>query len=381
LPRELRLSSLDSKETRVVARLNSRAEYVAPGYLAYAREGTLIVQPFDERSGRLHGEPHPIVDDIYHFMSNGGAGFSFSQNGVLVYSTAAPASRVSWLDRDGKAIGPLCPPSVIGAFRISPDGSRVAIGMTERRTGTDDIWLFDRDRGVPTRLHSDPVWETQPVWSPDGTTLAYGSDRKGPPDIVAMGMSDGQGGERALVEDPAAQEYPQDFSRNGRYLAYTSTSQWPDWDIWLLPLKGNGRPIPWLRTRSSESSPRFSPDGEWIAYESDESGTSEIYVARTDAAGDKRRLSPAGGQKPRWRADGRELYYIGPGGLVMAVPVAPGAQFAAGDPSPLFPVEGIEDFDVMADGSRFLVSTPAEKTQESRIRVIVNWTSLLKGER
>ncbi len=380
LPRELRLGSLDSKESRVVARLDSRADYVAPGYLAYAREGTLIAQPFDERSGRLHGEPIPIVDGISYFMGIGTAGFSFSQNGILVYTTASPASRVTWLGRDGKASGPLGPPSVIESFRISPDGSRVAMSVTEHRTGAGDIWLFDRGRGIPTRLHSDAVGETRPVWSPDGATLAYASDRKGPPDIVTLGMSGGRGSEQALFEGPA-QEYPEDFSRDGRYLAYRSTSQWPNWDIWLLPLQGSRQPVPWLRTPSSESSPRFSPDGRWIAYESDESGVSEVYVARTDAAGDKQRLSPAGGQKPRWRGDGRELYYIGPGGLIMAVPVSPGERFTAGDPAPLFPVEDIEDFDVTADGSRFLVSAPAEKSAESRIRVIVNWTSALKGER
>src|SRR5262249_23820763 len=164
------------------------------------------------------------------------------------------------------------------------------------------------------------VGETQPVWSPDGATVAYGSERKGPPDIVAMGTSGGQGGERVLLEGPGV-EFPQDFSRDRHYLAYISASQGDNWDIWLLPLEGRGPPVPWLQTPSNESSPRFSPDGRWIAYESDESGATEVYVARTDAAGDKRRLSPAGGQKPRWRADGRGVYYIGPAGVVVPVPV------------------------------------------------------------
>jgi len=313
-------------------------------------------------------------------MGTGNAAFSFSQNGTLVYTTHSPASILTWFGRDGRAIGPLGPPSIIGAFRISPDGSRVAIHVTEPRTGESDIWLFDRGRGIPTRLHSDLVSQARPVWSPDGAILAYSSDRNGPPDIVTLGMKGGRSGEQPLFEGPV-QEYPEDFSRDGRNLAFTSTSQWPNYDIWLLPLKGNGQPVPWLRTPSSESNPRFSPDGRWIAYDSDESGTPEVYVARTDAAQDKQRLSPAGGQKPRWRADGRELYYIAPGGLVMAVPVSPGAQFTSGDPAPLFQVEDIWDFDVTADGSRFLVGAPAERSAESRIRVIVNWTSLLKGER
>src|SRR5262245_1320016 len=126
--------------------------------------------------------------------------------------------------------------------------------------------------------------------------------------------------------------------------------------------------------------PALLPGRAMDAYESYESGATEIYLARTDAAGDRRRLSPAGGEKPRWRADGRELYYIGPAGLVMAVPVSPGAQLTAGDPVPLFQVEDIEDFDVTADGSRFLVSAPAEKSVELPICVIVNWTSLLRDK-
>src|SRR5262249_1924607 len=277
---------------------------------------TLIVQPFDERSGRLRGEPTPIVDDIGYFMGIGIAVFSFSQNGILVYATAAPPSKVTWLDRDGKTIGPLGPPSVSGNFRISPDGSRVAQSITEHRTGASDIWLFERGRGVPTRLHSDDAGQIRPVWSPDGAMLAYSSDRKGPPDIVTMEVSAGRSSERALFEGPGI-EQPEDFSRDGRYLAYTSTLQWPDWDIWLLPLQG-GEPIPWLRTPSSESSPRFSPDGRWIAYASDESGATEIYVARTGAAGDRRRISPAGGEEPRWRAGGRGRNYIGPGRACVA---------------------------------------------------------------
>src|SRR5262249_10189579 len=255
---ELRLGSLDSKGSRVVARVESRAEFVAPGYLAYVREGTLIVQPFDARSARLRGEPRPIVNDVSYYMSNGFAGFSFSQSGALVYTTASPSSLVQWLSRDGKVIGPLGPPSVIGTFRISPDGSRVAMSVTERRTGTGDIWLFDRGRGIPTRLHSDPVGQTYPVWSPDGATIAYGWERKGPPDILAMGTSGGRGGERVLLEGPVV-EYPQDFSRDGHYLAYISASQWNNWDIWILSLGGSGPPVPWLQTPSNESSPRFSP--------------------------------------------------------------------------------------------------------------------------
>src|SRR5262249_57561557 len=136
-----------------------------------------------------------------------------------------------------------------------------------------------------------------------------------------MGVRGGGGGEGGRGEGRGI-EQPEDLSRDGRYLAFTSTTQWPDWDIWLLPLQG-GDPIPWLRTPASESSPRFSPDGRWIAYESYESGATEIYVARTDAAGDRRRISLAGGEEPRGRADGRGMYYIGSGGVGLARPGSP----------------------------------------------------------
>src|SRR5262249_20134041 len=155
-PRELRLGSLDSKESRLVARLDSKAEYVAPGYLVYAREGALFAQPFDERTARLHGEPRLIVDDIYYFMNIAAGGFSVSQNGLLVYITGWPTSNMLWFSRDGKEIGLLGTFASVRAFRISPDGSNVAMGLGERRTGAGDIWLFDRGRGISTRLHSDP---------------------------------------------------------------------------------------------------------------------------------------------------------------------------------------------------------------------------------
>jgi len=154
------------------------------------------------------------------------------------------------------------------------------------------------------------------------------------------------------------------------------------WNIWLLPLQGDGKPAPWAPTRFNQASPRFSPDGRWIAFESDESGDPEIYVALTEGSGEKRRISPGGGRRPAWRRDGKELYYIAPGGSLMVVPVTPGPPWGSAAPAALFRVDGeIENYDVTPDGSRFLVSLPAEKDRESPLRVILNWPSLRKGER
>jgi Tol biopolymer transport system component len=155
------------------------------------------------------------------------------------------------------------------------------------------------------------------------------------------------------------------------------------WNIWLLPLaEADRKPRPWLPTRFNQSSPRFSPDGRWIAYDSDESGDSEIYVALTEGGGEKRRLSPAGGERPRWRRDGKELYYIAPGGFVTALPVTLGSHAEPGAPVPLFRVDSeIENYDAAPDDSRFLVSMPSEKVRESPIRVILNWPAVMEKER
>jgi serine/threonine protein kinase len=378
--RELRLGSLESKESRTVARLDSRAEYVAPGYLVFVREGALYAQPFDDRKARLHGEPRLLAENVHYHLGPSNAAFSVSEAGILAYETAAPPSRLVWLDREGREIGQLGQPSVVQGLRISPEGGRVAVDIADRRTGTSDIWLFELSRGISTRLHFDPVDEILPVWSPDGSKLIYRSDRQGAPDIYEMAIAV-PGSEKPLLKEPGLQQ-AEDVSRDGRFLVYLNQMQTTVWAIWLLPLQGDRKPLPWLRTRFNLASPRFSPDGRWIAYESDESGVPEIYMALTEGGGEKRRISPAGGRRSRWRRDGKELYYIAPGSRLMALPVTLGPPLEVGAPVPLLRGEPeIENYDVAPDGSRFLVSTPAEKVRESPIRVIVNWTAALKKEK
>jgi Tol biopolymer transport system component len=378
--RELRLASLDSKGIRTLGRADSRVEYAAPGYLLSVREGALFAQPFDERQARLDGEPQLLAANAHFFYGPGHAAFSVSQAGTLVYQTAPAPSRLAWFDRGGKERGSLGQPSVVKGLRISPDGTKVAADIEDRRTGSSDIWVFEVGSGVATRLHSDPVDEIMPVWSPDGAKVLYRSDRKGPPDIYEIAIAV-PGSEKPVLEAPGVQQ-PDDVSRDGRILAYLNEVQSTVWNIWLLPLEGERKPRPWLPTRFNQTSPRFSPDGRWIAYESDESGDSEIYVALTEGGGEKRRLSPAGGKRPRWRRDGKELYYIAPGGFVMALPVTLGPQLEAAAPAPLFRVDSeIENYDAAADGSRFLVSMPSEKVRESPIRVILNWPAALEKEK
>jgi Tol biopolymer transport system component len=242
-----------------------------------------------------------------------------------------------------------------------------------------DLWVFELQRGVSTRLHSGSVDEGSPVWSADGSKLFHRSDAVGAPDIYEITVG-APGSERPVFADFGVQQ-PEDVSRDGRLLVYLDNTQ-ATGDIRLLPLGGEAKPSTWLHIPFNVSSPRFSPDGRWIAYESDESGTPEIYIALTDGAGEKKRLSTAGGKQPRWRGDGKELFYVAANGTVTAVPITTGARLDAGAPVALFRIQtGVKDYDVSPDGKRFLVSTRLEESPESPIRVILDWDAALKKEK
>jgi eukaryotic-like serine/threonine-protein kinase len=377
---QLRLGSLDSKETRAVGPVTSRVEYVAPGYLLYGRDGALFVQPFDERNGRLDGEARELASDIQYFVGPSLAAFSASQNGVIAYQTGVPSSRLAWFTRDGREAGQLGDPAIVRGIRISPDGTNVAMDVRDNRVGSADIWIADVARRTLTRLHSDPTDEILPAWSADGSKVIYRSDRNGPPDVSEITVGN-PGSEKAVLQLPAVQQ-PEDLSRDGRRLLYLNETATAIWNIFLLPLGGDAKPTPWLPSRFSQTSPRFSPDGRWIAYESDESGAPEIYVALTDGGGQKQRISPSGGRWPRWRGDGKELYYYASDGFIMATAVTAGVRWNSGAPAPLFQVgRSIQNYDLMPDGSRFLVVLPVEKIAESPLRVILNWTAALKEQR
>jgi Tol biopolymer transport system component len=374
----LRLAALDSNEERFIAPMRSRFEYVAPGVMLFVRESALFAQSFDERRMKLLDEPRLLVPNVHYFYGPRHAAFSASQTGVLAYQTAKRPSRLAWFGRDGKEAGQVGEPSVVRGLRISPDGGRAAVDIENPTTGTSDIWVFEFAREVSTRLHSDPVDEVMPVWSADGSRVLYRSDRHGPPDIYEIAVG-APGSERPVLELPGVQQ-PEDVSRDGKLLVYLDGVATTN--IWLFPLEGERKPRVWAPTRFDQSNARFSPDGRRIAFESTESGDPEIYVALTEGGGEKRRISPAGGRFPRWRRDGKELYYVAPTGDLMAVSVTLGPKWEAGVPAPLFRAEReIQNYDVTPDGSRFLICAPLEKTGESPLHVIVNWPALLAKEK
>lgn len=375
--RELWVASLDSKERRLVGPIHSRFEYAPPGALVYVRDGALFAQEFDQEKVRFLGEPRLLAESIRYFYGPSHASFSVSGTGVVAYENAPSPSRLLWFDRAGRELGELGQPAVLRGFRISPDGSRLAASIEDLRHGTADVWIFDLRRGVSTRLHSTSVDEKSPVWSADGSRVLYRSDLYGPPDITEIAVGSA-GGERLVLQDAGVQQ-PEDVSADGRVLVYLNALQGAP-EIRLLPLSPGAKPALWLRIPFGVSNPRFSPDGRWIVYESEESGRPEVYVARTEGGGEKRRLSPAGGRRPRWRHDGREIDYLALEGTVMSVALDTTAGLEAAAPVPLFRVESeIQDFDVLPDGSRFLVSTTVAKVPETPLRVIVNWEAALKS--
>lgn len=288
---------------------------------------------------------------------------------------------MAWIGRDGKRLGVVGSPGDYLAPRLSPDARRVALQRSV--SGNLDVWLFEFGRGVLTRLTFDPGFDNVPVWSPDGSQVAFSAARGGPFNLFRK-EADGARQEERLTRSQNPQ-HVYDWSPDGRYLLYRETDPQTRGDLWVLPLGGDRRPVPFLRTPSDEMHAQFSRDGKWIAYSSDETGRYEIYVQPFQGAGSgpggKWQVSNNGGSQPRWRGDGRELFYLS-GGKLMAVAIREGTKGIETESArELFPIQARQgyryDYDVTADGQRFLVLAPAEEAA-SPLTVIYNWQGALK---
>jgi eukaryotic-like serine/threonine-protein kinase len=399
------LGSLDTKpeqqgSKRLVA-TDSNAVYApssdrAWGHLLFVREGSLLAQAFDARRLELAGEAVPIAEGL---PERGPAPFSASTNGVLAYATGGVAyavtTQLTWFDRAGKILGTAGEPGVYTVLALSPDGTRVAVIHTDPHAagagtsgwrGNTDIWVHEFSRGTSARLTFDPATDTSPVWSPDGSHIIFSSDRDGAYDLYQKDSS-GAGNEEALLKSNET-KYAYDWSQDGRFLLYVVPRKN---SLWVLPLTGDDRQAISYLTESNASQARFSPDSRWIAYTSGESGKSEVYVRPFPAAsGGKWIVSKGGGTQPRWRRDGKELFYISPDSKLMSVEVAAASgAFQAGSPKALFAVPILgggavpigTHYDVSADGKKFLInSVPADTASAppSPITVVLNWQAGLK---
>jgi Tol biopolymer transport system component len=379
------LVSLDNGRARELKPVISYAEYVAPGYLAYVEGASLMAQPFDKDSLRLHGEPTRIAEGLESWEGIGFPTFAFSENGTLAYQEASVArSRLVWKDRTGRDLGEVGTNAVYQTVRLAPDGRRAAVTLRDPQRGMSDIWIVDLTRNVTSRADAKPSETYNPVWSPDGRRLAYCRADAAPPFLHAKPL-DG-GAEEVLLASNGSMQCATDWSSDGRFLLFTERHPSTGLDVWTLSFGEGRKAEPVLRTTFREYQPRFSPDGRWLAHVSDESGRPEIYLQRFPGPGERVRISPGGGSSPRWSGDGRELFYESPDGGAMAVPVELGEEAEIGTPTRLFDLGRVgadvdERFDVTVDGQRFLVIVP-EGDASPRPTVVLNWAAQLpRGKR
>jgi WD40 repeat protein len=368
--------SLDSTETNCLLKAASSALYAPPGDILYLSGQTLMAQPFDAQHLRITGDAVPIANPVQ--------AASVSANGILTYIGAESGETVlQWFDRSGKNLGTVGQPADYSNPALSPDGARVAVAILSNGAGIRNLWIFDLKRGIPSRFTFDTADEFNPLWSRDGSQILFTSAQQGVRDIYQK-AADGVGDSHVVFESKDQQKNANDWSSDGRYAVYGTTAA--PASLWILPLFGDRKPFPFIQSTYNAREARFSPDGRYIAYASDETGDYEIYVQTFPEHGGKWQISTSEGRNPEWRRDGKELYFVS-GEKLMAVDVKTGGpQFEAGIPKPLFAVpfgSGIAVnpnavYTVTADGQRFLAVTSIRQQASSPITVVTNWTADLK---
>ena len=379
-PHEIFIASITGDERKPLLKIYSDVYYTAPGYLLFARDTTVMAQPFDASSLRFTGDPVAVVENVNFGQTEGRSYFSVSGNGALVYKSAGVVERqLMWFDRQGKEIAKVGPPGGFAQVVLSPEGKRAAVAL--RTKGIINIWVIDLDRGLPTRFTFNAD-DRHPIWSSDGSYIYFISDKNGDSGKFYRKAANGAGSEE-LISDQSSRTAGGGWSPDGKNTLFVSVDEKTADDIWVLPVTGDAKPYPLLNSKFDEQSGHFSPDGRFFAYTSNESGRNEVYVQTFPLGGGKWQVSTGGGAQPLWRGDGKELYYIAPDRKLMAVDVKPGASFEAGAAAALFQTE-VEHFAlghryaVARDGQRFLVNSPVEGTRETPLNVVLNWTSTLK---
>ena len=369
-----RIASLDGKENRPFAPAQSMITYVEPGYLLFLRDRTLVAQPFDGKTLKTKGEPIPLAEKVGTDAVGLGR-FSVSREGTLAYRTGEITDRMIWVDRTGKELETIGDPGQYQDPWFSPDGRRLVYDLADPRSGKYDIWVRDLARNVSSRFSFSNQDAFCPLFSPDGTRILYSVGNE--TELVEK-AADGQGAEKPLGLKSPEIKIATDWSRDGKFIAYVAQAKDTSWDIWILPTFGDRKPYPFLKTNFNENVPAFSPDGRFLAYQSNESGRNEIYVQSFPGPGGKWQISADGGVDPHWSENGKELFFRSADQKVMAVPVTTGAAFEAGTPTALFPTHldtGLarNRFMPARDGGRFvLVATPARESM-APTTVVLNW--------
>jgi eukaryotic-like serine/threonine-protein kinase len=388
------VGSLDAKpadqgQKRLIAS-PAAAKYVAsagggPGSLFFLRGEALMTQPFDTGRLELTGRAIQLADRVS--TNTFGGLFSISNNGLLAYAaTGGDKRQLTWFDQEGKILGHAGEPTGRDEMELSPDGTRVVEGRVDEK-GTWGVWMLDLERGVNTRL-SFEAGGGSAIWSPDGSEIVYAPSGGQSADLYRKPANGAGQGEVILHSEGV--KTPDDWSRDGRFIIYMQREKSAGTSLWVLPLQGDRKPTPYLVTAFNEAQAKFSPDGHWVVYTSNESGVKEAYVQPFPvSSGGKWVVSNGGGSQPRWSRDGKELFYFAPDSTLMQVSVTTtGATFLPGVPKPLFRAAILGGtgggpgvawrWDISGDGKRFLMDTALEEATAAPVTVVLNWQSALK---
>ncbi len=375
------LGSLDDKQQKLVLLCHSSFGYDS-GHLYYAGDQKQLVSvPFDPASGQVSGNSTPIAAAVGFQPSTYWAALTISGNGTLIYNTGVGAalSVLTWMDRTGKELGRIGEPAIVANPTLSPDGNRVAVDIADLKASNLDIWLENTNGSDNARFTFEPTEETNAVFSRDGRTVAYRSVASDSAEILVKRAS-GLEKEKVLLRKLGVADdfLPNSWSPDSQQLLFTDQSPSRDY-LATVPAAG-GATVPLFNGNANETDGQISADGKWVAYASDESGTWEIYVSSFPGAAGKWQVSRGGGSEPRWRGDGKEIFYIAPSGTLMAVPVNGGTTFVTGQPAPLFQIHGrapisstdIFTYDVAKDGKRFLVNRYVKPEHVPPLTILLN---------
>jgi Tol biopolymer transport system component/predicted Ser/Thr protein kinase len=373
------VASLNARTRLHLVSAPSNAVYSPPGYLLYVRAGTLMAQSFDASQLRTTGEPFTVADEVGFLPGSLQGQFAVSQSGLLsYYSGSHPLlSQLTWVNRGGKAVETVGEPDVMQAPALSPDGNTIAIDRLDPAIGTYDVWLYKLPDHAFSRFTFDAANDIFPVWSQDGKSILFSSDQGGQLGLYEK-SANGASGEHLLLQ-MAGVTLPTDRAGRG-LLLFSNQAPRAVGKLFSLPLTKGAKPVPLFVSRASESHGRLSPDGHWLAYDSDETGSAQVFVSTFPETSGRWQISgenakAEGGTRPLWSQDGRELFYISTSGKVMRVPVGADATFTHGQPTRLFEARmpPMSPFEINRHGSRFLILNGIQPDVTTPITVVVNW--------